>query len=96
MTILIWPRFYFLHFMILMSFLLNLIKDWNVPNPLMETIYHLLILAIRKSFIYYLCLLSLFSLFLISYFFFLCHVIFAHNILKGIFAMTMVFPLSFA
>ena len=28
------PNFTFLHFMILMSFLLNLIKDWNVPIPL--------------------------------------------------------------
>ena len=28
------PNFTLLHFMILMSFLLNLIKDWNVPNLL--------------------------------------------------------------
>ena len=28
------PNFTFLHFMILMYFLLNLIKDWSVPNPL--------------------------------------------------------------
>ena len=27
------PNFTFLHFMILMSFLMNLIRDWNVPHP---------------------------------------------------------------
>ena len=28
------PDFIFLHFMILMSFIMNLMKDWNVPRPL--------------------------------------------------------------
>ena len=52
----------------------------------------------NKRIIYLLSLLIvfIFSLFFFFLFFFPCHVIFAHDVLEGIFAMTMVFPLSFA
>ena len=80
----------FCTFMILMFLLLNLIKDWNVSNPLWKQSYHLLIWVIIESPFYYLCLLSSFF-----FFFLLYHVIFAHNVPLGIFAMPMVLSLIF-
>ena len=84
----------FYTFIILMFLFLNLIKDWIVPNSLWKQSYHLLIWAIRESIFIYLCLLSshLFFLFLS---FFLCHVIFSHDVLSGIFTMPIVFSPNF-
>ena len=53
----------------------------------------------NKRIIYLLSLLIvfIFILFLFPFlFFFSCHVIFAHDVLEGILAMPMVFPLTFA
>ena len=62
------PIFTFLHFMILMSFEFN--KRLECSKSSMETIYYLLVWAIRASSIYYLCLLSLFFSFFIFLFLF--------------------------
>ena len=64
-------------------------KGLECSKSSIKTIYHLLIWAMRELVIYYICLLSLF------FFLFLCHVIFVHDILVGIFAMPMVFSPNF-
>ena len=97
-----WYALYFtsLHFLILMFLFLNLIKDWNIPNSLWKQSYHLLIWAIRESLFFLIIILNLClllsHLFFLFLFFFLCHVTFSHDFLSGIFAMPMVFPLTFA
>ena len=95
MTILIWPRFYFsaLYDSHVFSFEFNKGLECSKSpygNNLSSFNFS------NKKIIYLLSLLIVFIFFISLFFFFLCHVIFAHNILKGIFAMTMVFPLSFA
>ena len=66
-------------------------KGLKCSKSPMKTIYHLLIRAIRES----IDLLSLLIVFFFSFHFFQCHVIFAHDVLMGIFAMPIAFSLIF-
>ena len=78
-------NFTFLPFMILMSFLLNLIKGLKCSKSPMETIlvpFNLSNKRINHFIIFAYCH---------FFFFFLCHVIFVHDLHVGIFAMPMVF-----
>ena len=77
------------HFMIILFLFLNSIKDWNVLNPQWKQSYYPLIWAMREfHFI-------IFAYYHYYSFFFFCHVIFAHDVPSGIFAMPMAFSPNF-
>ena len=90
------PNFTFLFFMIPYLFIwVN--KGLECSKSPMKQSYHLLIWAMRVSTILLSSLIVfIFLLFSLSFlFFFLCYVIFAHDVLVGIFAMLMVFSPNF-
>jgi len=84
MTILIWPKFYFssLYDSHVFSF------EFNKGLECSKSPYGNNLSSFNLSNKRIIYLLSL----LIVFIFFLCHVIFAHNVLKGIFAMTWSLP----
>ena len=98
MTTLICPIFYFSALFDSHVFVFEFNKGLEYSKFLTKTILSSFNLSNKRiAFFLFLnlCLLSshLFFLFL---FFFLCHVTFSHDFLSGIFAMPMVFPLTFA
>ena len=79
-TTLICPKFYFstLYDSHVFSYEFN--KGSQCSKSPTETVYRLLIWAMREPSIYYLCLLSLFFFLFLFLFLFPCHVIFAHGL----------------